>query len=235
MGISNVGDLTHFFNGSIMSFKKMKIVYWLIGIAVLAGFFYLIFVGGSAPALNPPLQEGVVHSLDHVKGNASSTVVVVEYSDFQCPACKAYYPIVREIISQYGDKIAFVYRHFPLVTIHVNAEFAARAAEAAGKQGKFWEMHDLLFEKQDEWAQAADPITYFESYASLIGISVDQFKADFVSREVRDLIKAERLHGLQIGLQGTPTFFVNGVQIQNPKSFEEFKDIINGAVQEKSK
>lgn len=212
----------------------MKIIYWILGIAAIVGCGYLLFVGGSAPTLSPPMQEGVIHPLDHVKGNATSTVLIVEYSDFQCPACKAYYPVIRQIVAEYGDRIALVYRHFPLVTIHMNAEFAARASEAANKQGKFWEMHDMLFEKQNEWSEAVDPIKYFESYASLIGISVDQFKTDFASKDVRDLVKAERLHGLQIGLQGTPTFFVNGVQIQNPQSFEEFKDIINSALQNKN-
>jgi len=124
----------------------------------------------------------------------------------------------------------FVYRHFPLIGIHPNAEFAARAAEAAGKQGKFWEMHDLLFEKQDEWAKAPDVESKFESYATLLNISIEQFKTDWVSKEVKDFVKTQRMHAIKSGLQGTPSFFINGKQIQNPASVQAFKILINEAL-----
>jgi protein-disulfide isomerase len=181
----------------------------------------------------------VLHPLDHVKGRlpeaggATSTVVLMEYSDFQCPACRSYYPVVREIMQEFGDQITFAYRHFPLSGIHANAEFAARAAEAAHKQGKFWEMHDLLFEKQNEWANVADVLPIFESYADLLGLSKTQFMADFVSKEVKDFVRAERTHALTSGLQGTPSFFLNGKQIPNPGSVEEFKNVIREAINQK--
>lgn len=173
---------------------------------------------------------GVIHPLDYVKGSASSSVILMEYSDFQCPACRAYYPVVREIVAEFGDRVTLVYRSFPLVSIHANAEFAARAAEAARKQGKFWEMHDLLFEKQNEWANVADVMPMFESYAKLIGISPDQFKTDFLSKEVKDFVRAQRLHAVKAGLGGTPSFFLNGKQIVNPNSADEFKQIIRNAL-----
>ncbi len=201
-----------------------------IGIAVVA-IFALFFLGNSAPTLTPGLSESVIHPQDSIKGNPEAKVLVVEYSDFQCPACRTYYPIVRQLVSEFGDQIAVVYRHFPLTTIHFNAEFAARAAEAAKKQNKFWEMHDLLFEKQNEWSGSSNPSSMFESYAELIGLNVDQFKNDFSSKEVRDFVKAERAHSLKIGLQGTPTFFVNGQKIDNPNSLEGFKAVINSALQ----
>lgn len=207
----------------------MKSIYWTLGIVlVLTGLYFLFNVGGVK--VEPPFEVGVIHPLDNVKGNASSSVVLMEYSDFQCPACRTYYPVIRELVTQYGDRIAFVYRHFPLTSIHPNAEFAARAAEAAGKQGKFWEMHDLLFEKQNEWSGVSDIVSTFRSYATLLGISVDQFELDFRSKEVKDLVTAERVHALRVGLQGTPSFFINGNQIRNPNSIEEFKTMIEGAL-----
>ena len=192
----------------------MKNLIW-VGVVILA-IVGLVFLSKGGASIEPPFEVGVLHPLDHVKGlpAASSTVVVMEYSDFQCPACKSYYPVVRQIVTEFEDQITFVYRHFPLTTIHPNAEFAARAAEAASKQGKFWEMHDLLFEKQNEWSSASDIASIFDSYATLLGLDVEQFDKDFRSGEVKDLVKAERAHAIKSGLQGTPTFFVNGEQIR---------------------
>lgn len=190
----------------------------------------LFLFGNNTSSIEPPFEVGVIHPLDYVKGSASSSVILMEYSDFQCPACRAYYPVVREIVAEFGDRVTLVYRSFPLVSIHANAEFAARAAEAARKQGKFWEMHDLLFEKQNEWANVADVMPMFESYAKLIGISPDQFKTDFLSKEVKDFVRAQRLHAVKAGLGGTPSFFLNGKQIVNPNSADEFKQIIRNAL-----
>lgn len=208
----------------------MKIFIWT-GIIVVALVVLLFWSVKSTSSINPPLELGAIHSLDHVKGNASSTVVVMEYSDFECPACRIYYAVIKELAVEFGDDVAFVYRHFPLIGIHANAEFAARAAEAAGKQDKFWEMHDLLFEKQGEWSGSADFRQFFQSYATLLGISVEQFEADFVSSEVKDFVKAQRIHAIKSGLQGTPTFFINGQKIENPNSVEAFRTLIKEALQ----
>ena len=201
-----------------------KGIWIIIVLAVLGGLYFLFSQGGTK--IEPAFEVGVLHPLDNIKGNASSTVVLMEYSDFQCPACRTYYPVVRQIMQEFGDKITLVYRHFPLTGIHANAEFAARAAEAASKQGKFWEMHDLLFEKQDEWAKANDVETIFKNYAVLLGISPDQFVVDWKSKEVKDFVRAQKNHATKSGLQGTPTFFLNGKQIQNPASLEAFRAII---------
>lgn len=207
----------------------MKTLIWIIGIVVVIGGVFLL-ARGSGPSFEPPLELGVLHPLDNVKGLASSSVVLMEYSDFQCPACRTYYPVMRELVVEYGDRITFVYRHFPLTGIHPNAELAARAAEAARKQGKFWEMHDLLFEKQNEWAQVASVATLFESYATLLGLGVEQFRTDFVSDAVKDFVRAQRVHSVRSGLSGTPSFFINGKQISNPNSAQEFKNLLNAAL-----
>lgn len=210
----------------------MKNFLWVVvGILVLVGLFFLFKAptGGTGEGY----ELGVMNSFDHVKGNASSTVVLMEYADFQCPACRTYYPVMRQLVQEFGGQIAFVFRHFPLTGIHANAEFAARAAEAAGKQGKFWEMHDLLFEKQTEWERTADVETLFTSYATLLGIDVEQFKLDWRSKEVKDFVANQRTHAVRSGLQGTPTFFVNGVQITNPNTADEFRMLIRNAINDK--
>ncbi|MEK7642272.1 MAG: DsbA family protein [Patescibacteria group bacterium] len=207
----------------------MKIIYWIVAIAVLLGGLYMLSNVGRVN-IEPPFEKGVLHPLDNVKGNKDAKVVLMEYSDFQCPACKSYYPIIRQLVTEFGGEIAFVYRHFPLTSIHPNAEFAARAAEAAGKQGKFWEMHDLLFEKQGEWASSNDIVKIFADYAILLTLDKEKFDTDWRSKEIKNLVSAQRVHAVKSGLSGTPSFFLNGEQIQNPASLDEFRNIIKQAL-----
>lgn len=202
-----------------------KIIWVIIAVLVVVGLYFLFTSGGGA-SQSKLYQAGIPNELDNIKGNASSTVVLMEYSDFECPACRTYYPVMRQLMQEYGDRVLFVYRHFPLTGIHANAEFAARASQAAAKQGKFWEMHDMLFEKQDEWAQSSNVEEKFVSYAKLIGIDTEQFKSDWRSKEVKDFVSSQRIHALSIGLQGTPSFFLNGTKINNPSSVDEFKNLI---------
>lgn len=166
---------------------------------------------------------------DHVKGNPTAKVVLVEYSDFQCPACGAYYPLVRRIADDYANDIAFVYRHFPLQQ-HPNAIPAAQAAEAAALQGKFWEMHNMLFEHQDAWAGAANPADIFRGYARELGLTEEQFRKDYDADAGRDRAKEDFQGGLGAGVNATPTFFLNGTKIENPRSYEEFKTVLDAAI-----
>jgi protein-disulfide isomerase len=213
--------------------KNIKSYIW-IGAVIIILIGLMIWGVGSTSGINPPFEAGAVHPLDNVMGNATSSVVIIEYSDFECPACRTYYGVMKQLMVEFGSKVAFVYRDFPLVEIHANAEFAAEAAQAAGKQGKFWEMHDLLFEKQDEWASVNNPESMFESYATLLGISIEKFKTDINSKEVIDFVRAERASAIKLKLSGTPTFFVNGQQIQNPSSVDAFRIIINDAIKNKT-
>lgn len=201
-----------------------------IGLILLVA-LALIFWGRGNQGIEIPFELGVLHPMDNVKGNLESGVVIMEYSDFECPACRAYYPMLRELMTEFGDRVAFVYRHFPLTSIHQNAEFASRAAESAGAQGKFWEMHDLLFEKQNEWARVNNIMPLFESYATLLGLDIEKFVLDFNSDEVKGFVRAQRVHSVRAGLQGTPTFFINGEKINNPSSIEEFRAVILNALE----
>lgn len=205
-----------------------KITWILIAILLIVG---LVFLFRSDSTSSAKLYKvGVLSPLDNTKGNLDSKVVVMEYSDFQCPACRVYYPVMRQLMQEFEKEVAFVYRHFPLSQIHANAEFAARAAEAARQQGKFWEMHDMLFEKQNEWAEVNDIETLFLAYAKLIGLDQEKFKTDWRSKEVKDFVASQKTHALSSGLQGTPTFFVGGEKINNPTSADEFRSLIRKAL-----
>ena len=198
----------------------------VIVIAALVGVFAL--TGGNNKDNANGGGNGDAQPSNHVTGNTSAKVNLTEYGDFQCPACKSYYPIVKEIKQQYGDKIAFQFRHFPLTQIHPNAFVASRAAEAAGKQGKFFEMHDLLYENQDTWASSKNPSSTFESYAQSLGLNVEQFKTDSASAEVAGVINADVKNAQALGATSTPTFALNGKKIdKNPTSMEEFKKLID--------
>lgn len=173
-------------------------------------------------------DEGVVIE-PHVKGNADASVVLVEYSDFQCPACAQFYPYVKDIMNEYGDDIRFEYRHFPLINIHPQAVPAARAALAAAQQDKFWEMHDKLFENQTVWSKSANPNAYFNQYAEELGLNVETFKRQMGSAMIQSAIDASFADARERGFTGTPTFMIND-KVMEFGTFDEFRSQIEAAV-----
>jgi protein-disulfide isomerase len=205
-----------------------------VGLLIVGGLF-LVFTFASPQGQTPYGEESgnslsvPVSEADHVKGNRESDVALVEYGDFQCPACRSYFPIVARLEQDFGGRVAFVYRHFPL-TIHANAEAAARAAEAAAMQGKFWEMHDILFEKQDDWAKKGNAEDIFVEYAVSLGLNPDQFRQDFKSNEAGDRVQGDSAGGFTSGVNSTPSFFLNGIKVRNPQSYEEFQQVIAAAL-----
>ena len=156
-----------------------------------------------------PVDDVVATDWVREATSTESVATLIEYSDFQCPACASFFPVVERLISENGDKVRFVYRHFPLPQ-HANAVPAAIAAEAAGTQGKFWEMYTLLFEKQDEWALVANPKTLFTQYATEIGLNLEKFDTDYNSEEAKERVNAGVRSGLKAGVNSTPTFYLNG-------------------------
>lgn len=190
-------------------------------LAIVAAIFYSQQIGKQA-------NEGVTLS-PHIKGNEAATVKLTEYSDFQCPACGQFYPVVKEVVDQYKDQLTFEYKHFPLISIHPNAAPAAKAAEAAAQQGKFWEMHDKLFENQAAWSGSSAPQPIFIGYAKELGLNVDQFtrqmKASLIADKVADSFREAR----ERGLTGTPTFFLNDEMMQF-QTIAEFKAQIEQAL-----
>lgn len=156
----------------------------------------------------------------------SGQVTLTEYSDYQCPACAAYHPVVEKLKEDFGDKLKVEYRYFPLNS-HQFAFLAARAAEAARNQGKFLEMHDMLFDNQQRWSRSGNPQAQFISYAREIGLDVEQFKNELNAAKTQKNVVEEKKEGQRLGVNSTPTFFVNGEKIErNPQSYEAFRQLI---------
>lgn len=163
-------------------------------------------------------------------GSAESSITVVEFSDFQCPSCKAASPLVEQLKNEYADSVYFVYRHFPLDSIHPNARLAGQAAESAAIDGKFWEYHDLLFANQEEWAAITDKkdlLEKFGEYASQLDIDKDTFLERIESEEVIGKVATDSDLGETVSVQGTPTFFVNGQQTAAPQLLSTVESLIN--------
>jgi len=149
----------------------------------------------------------------HKLGPDSAPVHLEEFGDFQCPPCGLFHPILEEMKHQFGDQLQITFREFPLAPAHQHAIAAASAAEAAGLQGKFWEMHDLLYEHQKDWKDEFDVRPTFEGYAKQIGINVDRYKQDVDSDQVGKRITQDGNRGHSLGVKGTPTVFLNGREV----------------------
>lgn len=195
-------------------------------IVVIVGLFGIFAVSNKSS--DKKGSSVAVEATNHTVGAGNKSVTLIEYGDFECPACKSYYPFVKTIKEEYGDDIKFQFRHYPLVQIHPNAFLASRAAEAAGNQGKFFEMHDVLYENQDTWKASPNVTVVFESYAQQLGLDVGKFKTDMMSEQTSAIINADMKAGQAIGANSTPTFVLNGKKIdKNPRDVEEFKKLID--------
>ncbi len=165
----------------------------------------------------------------HFKGAQNSPVVIEEFVDFQCGTCAAMGPIFNEITATYGSRIKFIFRNFPLTQMHPNAYDASVAAEAAGMQGKFWEMQNLLFQNQQRWSTAAGGRTLFESYAETIGLDVEKFKSDISGMTAKQRVDADMQRGRSLNINSTPTILINNRPI-TPEQMNSvaMKQIIDG-------
>jgi protein-disulfide isomerase len=162
------------------------------------------------------------------RGNENAAVTIVEWSDFQCPFCNRVSPTLAKIREEYGDRVRFVFKHMPL-SIHPQAAGAHAAAEAAHRQGKFWEMHDRIFENQRDLA-----VETLEGYASAIGLDMDQFRRDVEAEEVGKRIDEDMMQAQKLGVTGTPAFFINGRFLSGAQPFTNFKRYIDQALEKSS-
>jgi protein-disulfide isomerase len=220
-----------------MKNKGNATIWFAVGFLVLATVIVIIAAVVSSGSVDgtpsvdtpaPAITEG-----EWSKGPKDAKVTLIEYADFQCPACASYHPIVKNVLEAYSDKVLFVYREFPLYTIHPNASISAQAAEAAGLQGKFWEMYDLLYTKQSEWAFVAGNRIVEQNldvYAKSLGLDMDKFHADLNSDQVLKKIKVDVDGAIEAGVGRTPTFYLNLKQMQNPASEQEFKSLLDAAL-----
>lgn len=197
-------------------------------VIIFGGIFFFTKSKSTAPGTNG--NNSADGGSSNIVGANTEQVTLVEFGDFQCPACAQYYPIMKQVKAKYGDQIAFQFRHFPLVQIHPNAMVAARAAQAAANQDKFWEMHDLLYENQTSWGQSSNPTAFFEQYAAQLGLNVETFKQDMNSAATLAVINADVAQGQSFGATGTPTFVLNGKKIESPNTAEGFFKLIDEAI-----
>ena len=195
--------------------KEAKI---LIAVAavVAVGVSTLILVNGKDTSEVAPKAGGdTLVREDSYQTNKGAPVTVVEFGDYQCPACAAAQPQLEQIKAQYGAKVNVVFRHFPLSDIHPNAKNSAEAAEAAGAQGKFYEMTNALYQQQQQWSAAQNPTNVFVTIAQGLGLDVNQFRSDIESNRFLDKINRDLADANGLKLQATPTFFVNGTQVED--------------------
>lgn len=200
--------------------------FWIIIVAIIA-----VFIGIVAYSKSTAPPSIVSDGSNNIYGRADSTVTLTEFVDFQCEACYAYYPTVKEVKEKYKDTVKFQVRHFPIASSHKFAQMAATYAEAAAKQDRFWEMHDKIFEGQKQWERMADPSTVFDGYGEEIGLDMSELETDRTSAEVKAAINADFKAAQEAGGQGTPTFVLNGKKVERVEnSVEAFSKLLDDAL-----
>lgn len=194
--------------------KQRGYMKW-IAIGAASALFLAFFVFAVVASKQKAIAPVKLSSSGWTIGNQKSKVTVIEFGDFQCPACGAFEPTFEQIVKDYGKKIKIVFKEFPLKSVHPNGMAAAMAAESAGKQGKFWEYHNLLYVKQDEWSALTDPTDQFVAYAKSLKLDTVQFSKDLTNKNLSAKIDAEENEGVNVGINSTPSVLINGALQQN--------------------
>ena len=209
--------------------KETKILLGIIAVIVagLIGVFVMFNKQGSSTTTD---ASKLVRATSQKQGSGS--VQLVEFGDYQCPACGAAYPNVQKIMKEYDGKVTLIWRNYPLETIHKNALVSAQYAQASAQQNKFWEMHDKLYETQKEWSELADPTGKFAEYATALGMDAAKLKNAAKDGAVNAIINQDKTDGDAVGVQGTPTFFVNGKQVAS-YDYASLKAAIDAALSQK--
>src|SRR5207249_10903477 len=186
---------------------------------------------------NIPESQSVLAKSDgsaHIRGNPDAPVTLEEFADFQCPPCGQFAGFVEELLKEYDSRLRIIFRNFPLPA-HEHAREAALAAEAAGFQGKFWEMHDVLYREQATWSKASNVRELFESYAGTLGLNLDQFKTDIDSEKAKERVDSDHARGESLGITMTPTLYINNQPVEGrDKSPEGVRAAIKAALVGKS-
>jgi protein-disulfide isomerase len=199
------------------------IIVIVLAAAVTAGFYLMRQPAAQLPPNSATSGASPAPSLDavnepgadppHATGSADAPITLEEFGDFECPPCRLLHPILKTVEHDYGPKVRIIFREFPLTPPHEHAVAAARAAEAAGLQGKFWEMHDLLYDNQTAWHEAFDVRPIFEGFATKLGLDLERFRRDQTGDAVEDRIFRDGKRGHALGVKGTPTLFMNGREV----------------------
>lgn len=215
--------------------KKAWIIFAAVCVAILGSLVYFssknnIDVSGIDGNKIQPANAKSGGIADHTFGQANSKVILIEYGDFQCPYCGQDYPGIKAIAQKYQGQISFVFRNFPLTSRHPNALTAAAAAEAAGLQGKYWQMHDVLYNNQSEWGDSTSMqrTSLFQKYATNIGLNVNTFTSDLASNSVSQKISFDQALGAAAQVSATPTLFLDGTKVDDTTAATQTK--LNTAV-----
>ena len=184
----------------------------------------------SKPAARGPISQGATPP--HIRGDSNAPVVLEEFGDFQCPVCARFYKDLKQVESEYGSKLCVIFREYPIQQIHPHAVEAARAAEAAGLQNRFWEMHDLLYENQDTWVKETDTRPSFVGYAKSLGLDVQRFNSDLDGNIAPGRTVDDQRRAREMGVTGTPTIFINGKPPRD-RNIDAIRNAINEALKEK--
>ncbi len=213
----------------------------------ILGALIILFIGIfaiSSHKNNPPSTSSGQPS-NHVEGEGSTGVKLVEYGDYECPVCADYYPAVKQAAAQFNAQIYYQFRNLPLIQIHQNAFAGARAAEAASLQGKFWQMHDALYVNQSQWSTSSNPLTFFDSYAKSLDLNMSKFNSDYSGDTANNSINADLAAFNKTGQpEATPTFFLDGKYVPNQQlidsstgspSVAKFASVINAEIATKTK
>jgi len=217
--------------------NKVSIITLLVTFAVIIGGVFLIGgknsstqKDGNVVDVSILVPDDVFKTSGFVNGNyipasPSATVTLVEFGDYVCPACGVYAPYVKQVLSDYSGKITYVFRNFPL-SYHTNAPLASYVAEASGIQGKYWEMHEQLYSTQADWSNLDNPMDLFISYAKELNLNIDKFSIDINSDEIKQIIKRDTEDGNKVKLSGTPTFYINGIEMKITGDPKQLSDLI---------
>ncbi len=200
--------------------RNKQIITWVIIAVVLIGAVFgmvkVVSKGLGAQPENPTMPVEILPSVqakEREKGNPAAKVTIIEYSDFECPACNSYHKAFAELVTSYGDKVRFIYRYFPLDQ-HKVGKLSAYAGEAAYRQGKFWEMHDMLFDHQADWeGKPGDARKMFIDFAKTLKLDVTKFTADLDSADVAKVVDEQRQSGVKYGVDRTPSVYVNNIRV----------------------
>src|SRR3989344_1637923 len=210
--------------------RKEIVIMTLVFIVIFGGLGFLISRNNNGATI-PATKEQLIRSTSHSTVSPDAKVSIVEFGDFQCPACAAAFPIVEQLLAFYKDnpQVNFVSRNFPLPQ-HQYALLTAESAEAAGAQGKYWEMYRLIYTNYDEWVNSADPMSILVGYATQLKLDVNRFKSEVTANKYSAVIEQDKQDGLALGINSTPTFFINGVREVGIQNFADFKARVDSAL-----
>ena len=206
--------------------KPIVIIVLAVAVAGAAAFYFSRQSNeatNTSDSASAPLQKT---GGGRFRGPENARITLVEFGDYQCPSCKAYHPVVQELLARYPQQVRLEFHHYPLISIHPNAMAASMAVEAAGEQGKYWEMHDLVFELQDQWSRSPNPEPDFLAMASRLGLNQNSFMQAMRSPQLQDRVLQDVVRAREAQVEAVPTFFIDGKKISVPLSITAFVDIV---------